>query len=89
MQNKILDNILFEKNDIDSPFIISTVENSLNGSDDGELFIEVVKNENLSNIVNITDDISLLSLSSIPSLSIKDAIVIISLIEYILSNVLS
>ena len=48
MQNKILDNILFEKNDIDSPFIISTVENSLNGSDDGELFIEVVKNENLS-----------------------------------------
>ena len=48
MQNKVLDNILFEKNDIDSPFIISTVENSLNGSDDGELFIEVVKNENLS-----------------------------------------
>ena len=48
MYNKVLDNILFEKNDIDRAFVTKLVENTLHGLDDGELFMEVTKSENLT-----------------------------------------
>ena len=48
MHHNILDKVLFEKNDIDRAFSTKLVEDALHRSDDGELFMEINKSENLT-----------------------------------------
>ena len=48
MHHNILDKVLFEKNDIDRAFSTKLVEDALHSSDDGELFMEINKSENLT-----------------------------------------